>query len=446
MGKEETVQSPPQNILSLLRSYSRKLYELDEKPLLDQTFSFPWSECSEAISKTFGVEITLLPEKQKWRDKSDLYEGLVAPTLPLAFSLPGVDGYFFLAISRSDVELVMKESLQVSTEQLLEENKKFFDQFWLFFRVELCCAALSITSLKTLSPRLTTESEDTEEGYFCLDISLGIAGQHSLTRLFLPPKFLKSWKALRTSPSQEEPVLKNIPLQVSVEAGRTFVASEDLSSFQVGDVILLQHPFFIPESEKSRVFLTHGGKPLFRAKLQDDGIKILEMPLQHEAFIPLGELSMANKKPLQEEPEEHLTEGITEIEHEEHVTEGITEAEAEETHAEETEEDPFKEEEEKETPPPTEEELKELSKKSTMLSDKPLRLQDIPLSVIVQLTELTMKMGELAALQPGSLVNLDIVPENGVALVINERIIARGELIKIGDNVGVRLQEIDLQQ
>lgn len=438
MDKEETVstQPAPQDIFSLLRSYSKELYALDSKPLLDRSFSFPWNECGTALSKTFGIEISLSPKELKWRDEKDLYDGIVSPFIPLHLAVPGVTGQFFLVISRSDIELVMKESLQVSTEQLLGENKTFFDEFLIFFKAEICCVALALESLKSISPRLAADPQQTEAGYLCLDIAMTIAGEHSLSRLFLPAEFLTHWKKFRSSSERDDHLIKNITLQVSVEAGRTFVVAKDLSSFQVGDVLLLQHPFFIPESEKSRVFLTYRGKPLFRAKLKAGGIKILEMPLQHEAFIPLGEFSMANKEPVQEELEEQ---------YEEHTIEGITEGVTEEPHPEkiDEEEDPFKEEE---TPPLPEESIKEASKKSTILTDKPLRLQDIPLSVVAQLTELTMTMGELGALQPGNLLDLDIRPEDGVSLVINGRIVAHGELILIGDHVGVRLQEINLQQ
>ena len=184
----------------------------------------------------------------------------------------------------------------------------------------------------------------------------------------------------------DAPILNNITFQIGVEAGRTFLKASELSAFRPGDVLLLDHPFLIPESEKSRVFLTHQGKPLFRAKLKDGGIKILEMPLQHEAFIPLGEMSMANQEPLPETTEEEVFNPQSQ---------------------EDSEIEPFKEEEEKdeELPPMTEGEANELSKKATLVTKKPVKLQDLPLPVVVQLTELTMTMGELAALQPGNMLS-----------------------------------------
>ncbi len=432
MDKEEIVpiKAKPLSLMSVLRSYSPKLFALDNRPLLDPTFSFPWEPFGEAVSKLFGVEITLSPRERKWRDKKDLYDGLVEPILPVAFSLPNVSGMCTIAISRSDIELLMKQSLHVSTEQLLKESETFLDQFWLFFQLEVCAAAQSVEPLKTLSPHLTPHLELTEEGYFALDIDITIAGQKGLVRLFLSGEFLESWRAFK-APESKEPVIQNVTFPIAVEAGRTFLLPKELLDFGVGDVLLIDHPFVIPGSDKSRVFLTHGGKPLFRAKLKDGGIKILEMPLQHEAFIPLGEMSMASQEPLPDISEDPPVEEAAPGENPQ-------------------EEDPFKEEEEEEKeeglPPMTEKEVSEVSKKATVVTKKPLKLQDIPLPVVVQLAELNMTMGELAALQPGNMLDLDIRPENGVSLVVNGRVIAQGELILIGENVGVRLQEIALEQ
>lgn len=444
---------PPQKLMSLLRSYAPELFALDANFLPAKTFSFPWKPFSDALSTLFGVEISLSPGEIKWRDNKDFYDGLVAPTLPLAFSLPGVKGSCSLLINRSDVELLMKESLHISLEQLLSEDPAFFDQFWLFASLEACAAAQGLETLRDLSPHLASPSSLDQKAYLSLDIEATIAKQKTLLRLFISPEFLESWKALKP-PEKEEPFLKNVTLQVAVEAGRTFLSAKELPSFRSGDILIIDHPFIIPGSDKSRVYLTHRGKPLFRARLKDDGIKILEMPLQHEAFIPLGEMSMANQEPIPEElppieefaPEEQPSEEVPAMAPEEEVEAGEETAPEGEEASEEQAAPEEKAAPEETLEPMTEEEVKEISKKATLVTKKPVKLQDIPLPVVVQLAEMTMTMGELADLQPGNLLNLDIRPEQGVSLVINGRVIATGELILVGENVGVRIQETTLEQ
>ena len=189
---------------------------------------------------------------------------------------------------------------------------------------------------------------------------------------------------------------------------------------QSGDFLILDHPFYIPDSQKSRVFLTLHGRALFRAKVQDGTIKILEMPLQHEAFLSTGGVSMAAKQPSPQEDKK------------------TEEAPPPEKHEEEAP-DWEEEEQPKEPSPMTEEEAQSLS---TTLVKEPIDIGQLPLTVVVELAELVMSFGKLAELQPGNLLDLDIRPENGVCLVVNGTVIGRGDLLRIGDSVGVRITEI----
>ena len=433
MEKKETesTQALPRNFFSLLRSYSQEFFALDSRPLFDRTFSFPWKPLSESLSSLFGVEITLTPQEFKWRNAQDLYQGIVLPILPLSFSFPHIDGTCSLAISRTDIELLMKESLHISLEQLLKEDPSFFDQFWAFSSLEFCAAAQCLEPLKSLSPRLVPSSALNEPGYLSFDIGISVAQKPSLARLFIPSRFLESWKTFRAPQARAQAFLPDLTLPISLEAGRTFIKAKDLPSFKRGDVLLIDHPFIIPGSEKSRVYLTYHGKPLFRGKLKEDGVKILEMPLQHEAFIPLGEMSMSTQEPIPETFEEN-----EELSPENPPQEKIPPKVADEASPTEEKED---------LPPMTEEDVKEISKKATLITKKPLKIEDIPLPVVVQLAEISMSTKELSSLQPGNLLNLDIRPEDGVSLVVNGRVIAQGELVLIGDNVGVRIQEIELE-
>jgi flagellar motor switch protein FliN/FliY len=66
---------------------------------------------------------------------------------------------------------------------------------------------------------------------------------------------------------------------------------------------------------------------------------------------------------------------------------------------------------------------------------------EIPLNVVVEIARLQMPLKTLMNLQPGNLLDLDIHPENGVDLVVNGNRIAKGELLQIGEKLGVRILE-----
>lgn len=451
----QTQKSQVSDLFSRLRRYSRELFALDRRPLLDQTFSFPWSEFSAELKKTFGCEISLTPGPFGWKEKADLFKGIVEPIIPLAIALPGIDGQVILLISRADIERLMIHTLHVDIATLTQQDPSFFDQFSTFFSAELLSCSLAVSSLQSLSPRLTTRQETESAGSLCQDIVIQIQGEQGLARCIIPPVFLEAWRVSRMGPEMKPSpaTLADIEIDVSVEAGRTFLNPEEISGLHNGDFLLLDHPFFIPGSTKARVFLTHQGHPLFRAKLEEGNIKILEMPLQHEAFLPLGGRPMSTQgstpKENPEESDPPISEANPEVEKKPPVTEEpaekVPENPPKDPPSTPVEENPFEGEEEveeeKETTPLTEEEVQEVVGIAPTLSKKPIDYTKLPLTVVVELTELSMTIEKLTSLQPGNLLDLDIRPENGVYLVVNGQIFAQGELVLIGDNVGVRIKE-----
>jgi len=69
-------------------------------------------------------------------------------------------------------------------------------------------------------------------------------------------------------------------------------------------------------------------------------------------------------------------------------------------------------------------------------------LATIPLQVTVELGRTQMLVREVLALQPGSVVELDRIAGEAVDVRVNERLVARGEVVIIADKFGIRLTEI----
>ncbi len=68
-------------------------------------------------------------------------------------------------------------------------------------------------------------------------------------------------------------------------------------------------------------------------------------------------------------------------------------------------------------------------------------LMDVPLKISVELgrTQLTVK--EVLALQHGSVVELDRLAGEPVDVLVNDRLVARGEVVVIEDRFGIRITE-----
>ena len=69
-------------------------------------------------------------------------------------------------------------------------------------------------------------------------------------------------------------------------------------------------------------------------------------------------------------------------------------------------------------------------------------LMAVNLDVVVEIGRAQMSMGEILELQNGSVVELDRVAGDSVDVLINDKLMARGEVVIVDDKFGVRITEI----
>ena len=73
-------------------------------------------------------------------------------------------------------------------------------------------------------------------------------------------------------------------------------------------------------------------------------------------------------------------------------------------------------------------------------------LLDIPLSVTVELGRTTRKVAEILELTTGSIVELDKLAGEPVDVLVNNKLIAKGEVVVIDENFGVRITDVVSQK
>jgi flagellar motor switch protein FliN/FliY len=69
-------------------------------------------------------------------------------------------------------------------------------------------------------------------------------------------------------------------------------------------------------------------------------------------------------------------------------------------------------------------------------------LLGVPLDVTVELGATKMQVRDILKLSIGAIVELERAAASPVDLLVNERLVARGEIVAIDDNFGVRVTEI----
>jgi flagellar motor switch protein FliN/FliY len=69
-------------------------------------------------------------------------------------------------------------------------------------------------------------------------------------------------------------------------------------------------------------------------------------------------------------------------------------------------------------------------------------LKDVPLDISVELGQTRLSIEELLNLGPGSVIELDKVAGEPLDILVNQRLVARGEAVVVNDKFGIRITDI----
>ncbi len=70
-------------------------------------------------------------------------------------------------------------------------------------------------------------------------------------------------------------------------------------------------------------------------------------------------------------------------------------------------------------------------------------LLDVPVRVTIEIGQTRMTLGELIKLGPGSVVELEREAHEPADILVNGKIVARGEIVTIDQNYGVRITTVE---
>ncbi len=70
------------------------------------------------------------------------------------------------------------------------------------------------------------------------------------------------------------------------------------------------------------------------------------------------------------------------------------------------------------------------------------QLYDVPVRLTVEVGRARLPLGDLIRLGPGSLVELDREAHEAADILVNGKVVARGEVVTIGEHYGVRITSL----
>lgn len=432
----------------------------DEIPLWGNPPLFPWEQFSKELENLFQLKsLSIQPGEVRWREPSELFEGLGADPESITFKISPLQGSAIWLLPKEELKRLMK--LFLGQEETSFVEPAFISGFYKFLALEAANVFQKIDFDHSLTPSMVQEEKLPDQRCLSIEIQFVALDHPFQGRLLIDKELRKSIKEYYSKADTyfSTAVNQNIELTLQLLAGSTNLTKEEFRSSQIGDVILLDSCSLFAGEDKGRIMIALNSMPLFRGKIKDGNIKILEYPLFHKEQIDMNQDDEDETEEesteesefdsdFEEESDEHLTESEEFTEESELETEPSLDYE--ESEAESMEEG---EEEEKKpakvtpsAPPPKtevkapqEKETKKVALEKTIGKNPLVKLEEIPVTISVEVGRVQMTVQKLLELTPGNLLELDVHPENGVDLVVNGKCVAKGELLQIGEALGVRI-------
>lgn len=384
----------------IVKNLSSYFEDIDEIPLFrGKPFSF--DDFSLSLKNELGLEnFSVFCQIEGWQAKDKIQKNLGKNLSHLCLTFTPLLGNVYLLMDHSDIKTLISTLLTINKKKnfsspILEEG---------YYRYLILLALETLKKTKTftgLSPKIVEDAKLISDYAYSLNISIRINEKYDINaKIAITDDFRRSWNDFYSSSKSisidQLKALLEIPL--SVIGGHSFLTQKEIKGLNKGDFILLDKSSIDPESDGSRVVLTSNDSPLFHAKILKNKIHILDYANYIEENEPMND-----KKHIEEEPFENPDENLPE-------------------------EEPLEEDSEKE--------------ELTSFEEKRINLDEVPVKLTVELAKISFTLEKLMQLQPGNYLQLPIDLKNPVNLTVNGKIIAKAELTKLGDVLGVRILEI----
>lgn len=382
------MKNKEENLSSYLRKIDEALYSADKIPLISGFYPLNINELSKHLSDIFSLKnFSISIGTQEWKQKDEIEAGFLKKPKAISLLLSPLPRPVFLLIDQEDEKKFTNWAIPTNG----FESKKLQSGFFQFIFLKTLESLEEANFFPELNPKIT-EKPLPEKG-FCIDLTLKKGNSSITTRLVLSDPFRKDWNqhfVTRYPLGFSEELAEKTELFLSFKLGSVLLNEKEIGRVGKGDFILLDSIHFNPKTKKGSLRVFFDKICLFRAKISENRIKLLEYSLYHEEL------------PMQENDEN--------ISEEESISE---------------EENVLEE--------------KEISVKAK--EEKPGSLLDVPLELCVEVTKVSITLSQLKELRPGNYLSLPISLENGVNLTINNRVIGRAELVYIGEKLGVKILE-----
>ncbi len=393
--------------LSWLKEIQNTLIDTKAIPLSGYSPHFPWDEMSHKVALLLQAQdCKIRSSKTTFMNGSEITSGLGDSPVCIAFDLTPLSSHGYWIMGKEDVANLTTLALTSSPASKGLSSSKFQEGFYYYLATQAILAIDELKPFQDLALKMAKFTSLPQEEALCIDVEIAHPKQTFWGRVVCPTSFHQEFKnhfSNKQPPELTSAIAKQIDVTLRLELGHTTLSVRQWQNINIGDFILLDRCSFDPHTHKGTATLMLDQTPLFRTRIKESNLKIVDYALYHQE-----QTSMDPKT-----PEDHL-----------HPEDQF---ESEYLSSSEIEEDTSLEEENHLWAPENEHVEKLVSR------------TEIPLTLSVEVARLQINLDKLLALSPGNILELPVKPQAGVDVVIEGKKVAKAELIKLGDMLGIKI-------
>jgi len=355
-----------------------------EIPLFGKIPSFPWEQFSQAFGKLFDLKgLEIRHKKSHWLSGEPLLSSFGKQPLTLQIRANLIKEPLYFVIAKEDLPLIC--NLFAKQEMTLQEG------FYNYLSLE----ALHLLNQnpyrkvwKEMSLSLSDPVPLPKENCLCIDLQIGQGENSFFARVICPESFRIALKQMAKEDLKLSSLAltQSLPVTLSLTVGHTIISLGDIKSLSVGDCLVVEECSYSLKNKSGELLLSIQNHPLFHALFKPGKLEIETYVLYHE------------ESPMSEKP----------------ISDSSSESDA---HL-------WSEEQE------------------TSQTEKIVAAAKVPITVQIEIGRVEMTLEKLLALKPGNTLELPRSPEEGVHLLVNGRRIGRGDLVQLGESLGVVISEL----
>ncbi len=377
-----------------IKQVKNLIMQSKEIPMWGTFLGFPWEEFGLKLKEKFSLnDFEIKAGTCEWKTEETLFAGMGQTPLQISIELTPIQGTFSLIVPIEDFTKLSSWMIHPKVKEETFSDPFLQKGFFHFIALEMAFLIDQMQLLRGLTPKLI-EMPLTKEEAYSIDISLKQGKETAWARLIFPTLFQTNFKkhfANVPLPSFPSKFYDQIDVDIMLSCGKTSLLLEEAEKIREGDFIFLDQSSYSPSLKRGTFQLVFNGRPLFQVKLKDENVKILDYALYYE------ENGMIDPPFDDESLEKEINNNASQ-----------------DSSAQEKQEP-----------------------SSQMISPS-----QVPISLNVEIARLKMNLNKLLQLKPGNILELSVLPQQGVRLVTDNKCIAEGELIQIGDVIGVKITKI----